>query len=82
MVPGRDDRADHPAPFPKALAQWVLLSATGSGGLSLDPFFGSGTVGLVSEELNRRWIGIEISEKYCEIASLRIEKERQQLKLW
>lgn len=38
----------------------------------LDPYFGSGTVGVVAEKLNRRWIGIEIDIKYCEIAKQRI----------
>jgi site-specific DNA-methyltransferase (adenine-specific) len=45
-------------------------------------FFGTGTLAVACEELNRRWIGIEIEEKYCEIAAKRIEKERSQLKLF
>ena len=48
----------------------------------LDPFLGSGTTAIACERLNRRWIGIEIEEKYCEIAAKRIEKERSQLKLF
>jgi site-specific DNA-methyltransferase (adenine-specific) len=48
----------------------------------LDPFLGSGTTAIACERLNRKWIGIEISEKYCEIAAKRIERERQQLKLF
>ncbi len=36
-------------------------------GVVLDPFMGSGTTAKVAEKLGRRWIGIEISEKYCEI---------------
>ena len=47
-----------------------------------DPFIGSGTTAIACERLNRRWIGIEIEEKYCEIAAKRIEKERSQLKLF
>ena len=40
--------------------------------LVLDPFIGSGTTAVVAEKLNRRWIGIEISPKYSEIAKQRI----------
>jgi len=48
----------------------------------LDPMSGSGTVAKMCERLNRRWIGIEISEEYCELAAKRIESEASQLKLW
>ena len=41
----------------------------------LDPFIGSGTTAVAAERLNRRWIGIEISEEYCEIAKRRIEND-------
>lgn len=44
----------------------------------LDPFFGAGTTGLVAQTLNRRWIGIELSERYCtDIAIPRISKPVQ-----
>ena len=48
----------------------------------LDPFIGSGTTAIACEQLNKKWIGIEIEEKYCEIAAKRIENERKQLKLF
>ena len=51
-------------------------------GIILDPFCGGGATIETCERLNRRWIGIEIEEKYCEIAAKRIEKENQQLKLF
>ncbi len=38
----------------------------------LDPFFGSGTVGLVALRLGRKWIGIEINPEYCKMARNRI----------
>jgi len=41
-------------------------------GVVLDPFMGSGTTAVVAEKLNRRWIGIELNPKYCEIAKKRI----------
>ena len=40
--------------------------------LVLDPFVGSGTTAVAAEKLNRKWIGIEIEEKYCEITKERI----------
>jgi DNA modification methylase len=40
-------------------------------GIVLDPFFGSGTVGKVAEQLGRQWVGIELNPKYCEIARKR-----------
>lgn len=49
--------------------------------LVLDPFLGSGTTAVACERLNRRWIGIEISEEYCKIAKERILKESSRLPL-
>lgn len=45
-------------------------------------FMGSGTTAVGCEYFNRKWIGIEIEEKYCAIAKKRIEAERKQLKLF
>lgn len=50
----------------------------------LDPFMGSGTTAVAAELLNRRWLGIELSENYCNIARERIEmvkKERLRLEI-
>ncbi|MCR0258419.1 site-specific DNA-methyltransferase, partial [[Clostridium] innocuum] len=38
----------------------------------LDPFFGSGTTGMVAKRLSRRYIGIELNPDYCELAKQRI----------
>ena len=46
-------------------------------GVVLDPFFGSGTVGLVAERLGRDWIGIELNPTYSELAMRRIEAARE-----
>ena len=51
-------------------------------GIVLDPFLGSGTTAVVAERLKRRWIGIEINPKYCEIIKQRILKEIRQLKIF
>ena len=50
-------------------------------GIVLDPFMGSGTTAVVAENLNRRWIGIEINPQYCEMAKQRILRETRQRRL-
>lgn len=61
---------EHPAPFPLALAS----RAVGSTGAEvvLDPFAGSGTTLVAAKRLGRKAIGIELSERYCEIAAKRL----------
>jgi DNA modification methylase len=70
----------HPNQKPVPLFQWCL-DILGQGAV-LDPYFGGGTTGIACERMNRQWVGIEISEKYCEIAAKRIEAETRQLKLF
>ena len=76
-----DDFTGHPSQKPKKLV-FDILDHLKTNGITIDPYCGSGPVGIACERLNRRWIGIEIEEKYCEIAAKRIENERKQLKLW
>lgn len=66
----------HPTQKPIELMLWCI-DKTKTIGTILDPFLGSGTTAIACECLNRKWIGIEISEKYCEIAAKRIERERK-----
>lgn len=72
---------EHPASFPDRLAQDHILSWTNPGDLVTDCFSGSGTTAVACERLGRRWIGIEISKEYCDIAVKRIERERSQMRL-
>ena len=75
-----DNYTVHPTQKPKLLLIKIISQQDET--LILDPFLGSGTTAIACERLNRRWIGIEISEKYCEISAKRIESEASQLKLW
>lgn len=63
---------DHPAIFPEKLAEDHIISWSNEGDIVLDPFCGSGTVPKVASALNRRWLGIEISKEYCDIANKRL----------
>lgn len=62
----------HPAPFPEALAHDHIVSWSKPGDLVYDPFMGSGTTAYVAKQLNRNYIGSEISAEYCEIIKQRL----------
>ena len=64
----------HPCPKPEGIMRWIVRRATIEGDATvLDPFMGSGTTGVACVQMGRRFIGIEISEEYFEIAKRRIE---------
>jgi len=66
----------HPTEKPETLLQRIILIASKEGQTILDPFMGSGTTGVVAKRLKRNFIGIEIDEKYFEIAKARIGIEQ------
>jgi modification methylase len=68
-----DGRKAHSAQKPEALVYRVILSTTRPGDVVLDPFFGTGTTGVVAKKLHRKWIGIEQDERYIQGARERIE---------
>ncbi|MDD3077418.1 MAG: site-specific DNA-methyltransferase [Proteiniphilum sp.] len=61
---------EHPAPFPVDLIKRIISSTTAK--LVLDPFIGSGTTAIAALNLNRNYIGIDVSPEYCESAKNRI----------
>ena len=63
----------HFAVFPESLIIPCITAGCPEGGIVLDPFFGSGTVGAAAKKLNRDYIGIDLNPKYCKIAADRIE---------
>ncbi len=58
----------HPTQKPVSLMKWLLNDWTEPGDLVLDPYMGSGPVAQACHEMGRRYIGIEIEERYCQIA--------------
>lgn len=66
----------HPAPFPVALINQIISSTNAN--LVLDPFMGSGTTAIAALINNRKYIGIEISPEYIDMANKRISKYRNE----
>lgn len=65
----------HPTQKPVALMRWVLETVGQNTGTVLDPYMGCGPVGIAAKERGLRYIGIEIEERYCEIAARRLSQE-------
>ena len=63
----------HFATFPPDLIRPCIQASTGPGDYVLDPFFGSGTVGLVCQEENRQYVGIELNPEYVALAADRLQ---------
>lgn len=69
----------HPTEKPESLIAWCIIQAGNNINTILDPFLGSGTTCYCAKKLNRYSIGIEIEEKYCEIAAKRCGQEVMEL---
>ena len=63
----------HFATFPPELIRPCVLASTEPGDFVLDPFFGSGTVGLVAQQESRQYIGIELNPEYVRLAATRLQ---------
>ena len=73
VTPCKQRSIKHPARFPEQLAKDHIISWSNEGDIILDPFAGSGTTLKMAKELNRNYIGIEISGKYCNIIKERLK---------
>lgn len=74
-IPTRPFKEAHFAVFPETLIEPMILASSNSMDCILDPFSGSGTTLFVSKKNNRKAIGIELNEEYCEITAKRLSQE-------
>ena len=65
----------HKAQKPLRLIAKLIYCSSQEGDVVLDPFMGSGTTAVACELLGRRWIGVELEERFCELIQKRLEKE-------
>jgi len=63
-----------PTKLPLALVSKILRFSSDEGDLVLDPFLGSGTVAVAAKVMNRRYLGFEVVEDYCDFARTRLEE--------
>lgn len=71
----------HPAAFPRELARRCILLGSRPGDIILDPFSGSGTTGVVAQELRRKAVLIELNKDYVKQSEDRLSKDVQET-LW
>lgn len=71
-IPTEPFRDAHFATFPTKLVEPCLLASSRTGDSVLDPFFGSGTVGLVASQHGRTFVGMELKAEYAELARRRL----------
>jgi len=69
---GKAGHNHHPTVKPLALMRYLITLVSRDDQIILDPFAGSGSTLIAAKELGRRYIGIEMSPEYCEIANRRI----------
>ena len=71
----RGKNVTHTAVFPEELVSKILTNFSEEGQLVYDPFMGTGTTAIVAKELNRLYLGSEVSKEYCELAKQRLERK-------
>ena len=69
----------HFAVFPTELIEPMILAGSRVGDIVLDPFFGSGTTGQVSQQLGRKWIGCELNKEYESLQNERVSQQGLEL---
>jgi site-specific DNA-methyltransferase (adenine-specific)/modification methylase len=77
-----EPRGDHPTQKPVGVMKWAISHLPSDCETILDPFMGSGTTGVAAVQMGKKFIGIEQSPKYFEIACRRISEARKHLDLF
>lgn len=72
IAPESAKRVGHPAPFPLELASRVIKLYSYANDVVLDPFAGSGTTCVAARQLDRHYVGYDLSKEYCDIANKRL----------
>jgi adenine-specific DNA-methyltransferase len=75
------EKTDHPCQFPEKLIEKIVKAYSNKNSIVMDPFMGSGTTGVVCENTERSFIGIELNKVYFNIAKERINQHVKQIKL-
>jgi len=78
-VPVKPYSGSHFAVFPTELIEPMILAGSRVGDVVLDPFFGSGTTGQVSQALGRKWIGCELNKNYELLQNQRVSQQGLEL---
>lgn len=77
IYPPASTDKNHPAPFPEQLARDHILSWSNENDIVFDPMCGSGTTLKMAKGLNRRYIGIDISQEYVDLSNKRVDAIEQ-----
>lgn len=70
---GMHEKTPHPTQKPEELLRKLILASSNEGDIILDPFCGSGTTPVCSQQLNRKWMACDLSAEYLDWAANRIE---------
>lgn len=75
-IPPSKKNDGHPCSFPDEIPRRCIEAFTDENDIVLDPFCGVGTTCLVARQMNRRYIGFDISDRYCDIARERLDNAK------
>ena len=70
-----NEKLNYPTQKPEGLMERIIKSSSNKNDLVLDPFCGCGTTIAAAQQLQRKWIGIDVSPAACKLARLRVKKQ-------